>query len=94
MEYMTGRRPHKDGARDSRLCSQALHKLHDVGLVHGRVDCGNFVIRKGKKGDEAVLLDFAHTAASEHKRELLKYMADMEAMLDGYDRMIVSESDV
>lgn len=89
MEYIAGRRPDKDNAVDAGLCRQALVKLHEVGLVHGRVEAGNFIIREGKRGrgSEAVLVDFAHTVALEHRNDLLEEMADLRAILEGRERM-------
>lgn len=87
LEYIPGRRPDVGSVRDAELCAAALGKLHGAGLVHGRVDLANFIIRRRKKGDEALLIDFAHTVASEHESEIVEEMADLEeAMLGGRER--------
>lgn len=91
IEYIPGRRPDKDNVQDARLCSKTLGKLHEAGLVHGRVDPANFIIQRGKKGDEALLVDFAHTAASEHKSQLLEEMAHLQAILGVHERSTSSE---
>lgn len=87
LEYVPGRRPDVGSVRDAELCAAALDKLHGAGLVHGRVDLANFIIRRRKKGDEALLIDFAHMVASEHASQLVEEMADLEeAMLGGRQR--------
>lgn len=91
MEYIPGRRPDKANVRDARLCSKVLGKLHEVGLVHGRVDPANFIIRRGKKDDEALLVDFANTVASEHKDQLLEEMVHLQAILEVHEQSSSSE---
>lgn len=93
MEYIPGRRPDKNNAFESSLCLQALAKLHDVGLVHGGVEHGNFIIREGKKGIEAVLVDFAKSIAFEHRSDLLEEMAELQAILNRHERRSPSEGD-
>lgn len=93
MEHIPGRRLDKNNALESSLCLQALAKLHDVGLVHGGVAPENIIIREGKKGIEAVLVDFAKSVAFEHRSDLLEEMAELRAILNDHERRSPSEGD-
>lgn len=94
MEYTPGRRPHKDNTLDARLCERALGKLHNVGLMHGKIGYGDFLIQTGKKSDEAVLIDFANAVTAKRRVELLEEMADLHAILEGQERNSSSEDDM
>lgn len=51
LEFVQGRRP---VLADWPICKTALEALHALGLGHGDMHGGNFIVR----GDEVVLIDF------------------------------------
>lgn len=78
-EHIHGRPPDDEG--DWEVCCEALEKLHGLGIKHGDIQKGSFVIRRGRRGDEAVLVDFGHTLLCQNALEFAQERADLSRCL-------------
>lgn len=76
---MPGRPARNEG--DWEACCKALEKLHGIGMKHGDIQRGDFAIRKGKRGDEAVLVDLSKAVPCQDMAEFVEERAQLKRRL-------------
>lgn len=79
MEYVEGATATRE---DADVCRAALTKLHSLGIKHGDVKKGNFVIT----GDKATMIDFEMARKCDHEHE---FHEDWERFYSSFGRQQV-----
>ncbi|KAI0845659.1 hypothetical protein F5Y00DRAFT_245726 [Daldinia vernicosa] len=80
LELIAGSRPAEP--RDLTICQDVLARLHALGIKHGDIHGGNFLVREGK----ALLIDFEISHLCDEKKELELEYDHLTKLLGGCKR--------